>query len=251
MDYSNLDRKVPATKKRPSRSTKKRVVYFDKSNLELETNEDSDEASKKRRATALSFVREVSGNVSISAALMEIFIMSQDSVDLEKPTAAEFAIIWDAMKKMHVPSVIEGSADARPRREPSKATPLPPRADASAVSGPTPRRCPPLPAPPPASAQRSPSLAVANASAARPQCEPSKATPLPPPPAGVAAAPPPPPEHLGCCALIIFCVEIGQRGQTKRGVGIFFLIMELIRLYVCSVKRFSCFSQNKCTILNS
>ena len=76
MDYSNLDRKVPATKKRPSRSTKKRVVYFDKSNLELETNEDSDEASKKRRATALSFVREVSGNVSISAALMKIFLMS-------------------------------------------------------------------------------------------------------------------------------------------------------------------------------
>jgi hypothetical protein len=43
MDYSNSDRKVPATKKRPSRSAKKWVVYSDKSNLELESNEDSDE----------------------------------------------------------------------------------------------------------------------------------------------------------------------------------------------------------------
>jgi hypothetical protein len=43
---------------------------------------------------------------------MKIFLMSQDSVDLEKPTKAKFAIMWDAMKKMHEPSVIEGSAEA-------------------------------------------------------------------------------------------------------------------------------------------
>ena len=63
-------------------------------------------------ATALSFEREVPGNVSISAAVMELFLMSQDSIDLEKPTKAEFAIMWDAMKNMHEPSVIEGSAEA-------------------------------------------------------------------------------------------------------------------------------------------
>jgi hypothetical protein len=28
------------------------------------------------------------------------------------PTKAEFAIMWDAMGKMHEPSVIEGSAEA-------------------------------------------------------------------------------------------------------------------------------------------
>ena len=48
MDYSDSDRKVPATKKRPSRSAKKRVVYFDKSDSELESDEDGNEASKKR-----------------------------------------------------------------------------------------------------------------------------------------------------------------------------------------------------------
>jgi hypothetical protein len=158
MDYSDSNRKVPATKKRPSRSAKKRVVYFDKSDSELESDEDGNEASKKRSfkkkantepdllhlnsltqkktswpsqnqssgkenwvsdvkmgskaATALSFEREVPNNVSISAAVMKIFLMSQDSVDLEKPTKAEFAIMWYAMKKMHEPSVIEGSAEA-------------------------------------------------------------------------------------------------------------------------------------------
>jgi hypothetical protein len=48
MDYSGSDRKVPATKKRPSRSAKKRVVYFVKSDSELKSDEDGDEASKKR-----------------------------------------------------------------------------------------------------------------------------------------------------------------------------------------------------------
>ena len=70
------------------------------------------EASNKRRVTALSFEREVPSNVSISATIMKIFLMSQDSIDLEKPTKAKFAIMWDAMKKMHEPSVIEGSAEA-------------------------------------------------------------------------------------------------------------------------------------------
>jgi len=41
-----------------------------------------------------------SGNVSISAAIMKIFLMSQDSIDLEKPTKTEFTIMWDAMKKI-------------------------------------------------------------------------------------------------------------------------------------------------------
>jgi hypothetical protein len=141
-----LDRKVPATKKRPSRSTKKRVVYFDKSNSELESDEDGNEASKKRsfkkiantqpdllhlpgtsestqlftscaltpvinsllqkkkswssqcqssgkenwvgdvkmgskEATALTFESKEPDNVSISAAIMKIFLVSQDSVD--------------------------------------------------------------------------------------------------------------------------------------------------------------------------
>ena len=141
MDYSDSDRKVPATKKIPSRSAKKRVVYFDKSDSELESGEDGNEPSKKRSfkkiantepdllhlpgttestqlytsralapvtnslphektlwpsqrqssgkenwvsnvkmgskaVTALSFEKEVPGNVSISATLMKIFPMS-------------------------------------------------------------------------------------------------------------------------------------------------------------------------------
>jgi hypothetical protein len=48
MDNSDSGRKVPATKKLPSRSAKKRVVYFDKSDSELESDEDGDEAPKKR-----------------------------------------------------------------------------------------------------------------------------------------------------------------------------------------------------------
>jgi hypothetical protein len=48
MDYSDSDRKVPVTKKLPSRSVKKRVVYSDKSDSELECDEDSDKAPKKR-----------------------------------------------------------------------------------------------------------------------------------------------------------------------------------------------------------
>jgi len=43
---------------------------------------------------------------------MKIFLMTQDSIDLERPTKAKFVIMWDAMKKMHEPSVIEGSAEA-------------------------------------------------------------------------------------------------------------------------------------------
>ena len=39
-DCSDSDRKVSATKKIHSRSTKKRVVYFAKSDSELESNED-------------------------------------------------------------------------------------------------------------------------------------------------------------------------------------------------------------------
>jgi hypothetical protein len=45
---SDLDRKISATKKLTSRSAKKRVVYFTKSDLETESDEDSDEAPKKR-----------------------------------------------------------------------------------------------------------------------------------------------------------------------------------------------------------
>ena len=47
-DCSDSYRKVSATKKIPSWSTKKRVVYFAKSNSELESDEDGNEASKKR-----------------------------------------------------------------------------------------------------------------------------------------------------------------------------------------------------------
>jgi hypothetical protein len=47
-----------------------------------------------------------------SAAIMKIFLMTQDSIDLERPTKAKFAIMWDAMKKMHEPLVIKGSAEA-------------------------------------------------------------------------------------------------------------------------------------------
>jgi hypothetical protein len=131
-EWSLADVKVPATKKRPSRSAKKRVVYFDKSDLELESDEDGNEAPKNRSfkkkantenwvsnvkmgskaVTALSFEREVHSNVSISAIFMKIFLMSQDSIDLEKPTKTKFAIMWDAMKKMHKPLAIEGSAEA-------------------------------------------------------------------------------------------------------------------------------------------
>ena len=47
-----------------------------------------------------------------SDAVVDIFLMSPDSIDLERPTKAEFAIMWDAMNKMHEPSVIKGSAEA-------------------------------------------------------------------------------------------------------------------------------------------
>ena len=47
-DCSDLDRKVPVNKKLPSRSAKKRVVYSDKGDSELECDEDGDEAPKKR-----------------------------------------------------------------------------------------------------------------------------------------------------------------------------------------------------------
>jgi hypothetical protein len=48
-DCSDSDGMVSATKKRPSRSTKKRVVYFsNSSNSELEFDEDGNEAPKKR-----------------------------------------------------------------------------------------------------------------------------------------------------------------------------------------------------------
>ncbi len=43
---------------------------------------------------------------------MKIVLMTQDSIDLERPTKAKFVIIWDAMKKMHEPLVIEGSEEA-------------------------------------------------------------------------------------------------------------------------------------------
>ena len=41
------DRVVSSTKKLPSRSVKKRVVYFAKSDSELESDEDGDEASQE------------------------------------------------------------------------------------------------------------------------------------------------------------------------------------------------------------
>ena len=49
--------------------------------------------------------------MGLSAAVMKIFLMTQDSIDLERPTKA-ITMMWDAMKKMHEPSVIEGSAEA-------------------------------------------------------------------------------------------------------------------------------------------
>jgi hypothetical protein len=144
---------------------------------------------------------------------------------------------------------------ARPRREPSKATPLPP---------------------PPAGAAAGERAARADASAARPRAaappcrrrrrrarsdhrrrlSPTRQRPGPdasrakrrrcPPPAGAAAAPPPPPEHRGCCALPLIFVCGNCRGGKlfgEAGGWYIFLIMELLRLYVCNVKRFSCFSQ--------
>ena len=174
----------------------------------------------------------------------------------------------------------------RPDPETSRAKqaplpPLPAPPPESAQRDPTPRRCPPLPAPPPASACRSPpcrrhrrlarsaSRCVSGpnprryppcrrrrrrarntsrhvSSPAQTQAEQSDAA-APPLPA------PPPPEHLGFCALPFFVWKMGRGGKLfgEAGGWYVFFIMELIRLYVCSVKRLSCFSQNKCTILNS
>ena len=42
----------------------------------------------------------------------DIFIMSQDTIHLERPTEVEFTNMWDAMKRMDEPLVIKGSADA-------------------------------------------------------------------------------------------------------------------------------------------
>ncbi len=44
-------------------------------------------------------------NGSSSATIMDIFLMSPDSIHLERPTKAEFATMWDAVKKMHKPLV--------------------------------------------------------------------------------------------------------------------------------------------------
>ena len=77
MDYSNSDRKVPATKKRPSRSAKKWVSIPTRATWSWSPMRTAmSEVSNKRRVTALSFEKEVPGNVSISATLMKIFLMS-------------------------------------------------------------------------------------------------------------------------------------------------------------------------------
>ena len=171
-DCSNLDGKVSTTKKKrdkdgvallpqqPSRSAKKRAVYFTKSDSELESEDDNIKAPKKRsfkkKANAINSnsnkfklgpdadneemesedeekdskaapTPNIEGEVtrasppvdednesngSTSTAVMDIFLMSQDTIDLERPTKAEFVTMWNAVSKMHEPLVIEGSAEA-------------------------------------------------------------------------------------------------------------------------------------------
>ena len=109
------DRKHPARREEPCASPS---VDED---IEDENKEDDDGADKKDDDTPPEQLQQRprkksklarSGNGSISDAVMKIFLMTQDSIDLERPTKAKFAIMWDAIKKMHEPSVIEGSAEA-------------------------------------------------------------------------------------------------------------------------------------------
>ena len=170
---------------------------------------------------------------------------------------------WTPRRCPPLPAPPPASTQREPTRqrpspsEPSKATPLPPTLPAlppsasRRVSGPTPRRCPPLPALPPASAQRSLSSAVAKASVARPRREPSKATPLPPLLPAPPPPPPPPPEQLGCCALPFFVWKLGSGGNYFAKRLVFFFEIGTNTTLLRIVKRFSCFSQKKCTILNS
>ena len=89
--------------------------------IEDENKEDDDGADKKDDDTPPEQLQQRpckksklarSGNGSIPDAVTKIFLMTQDSIDLERPTKAKFEIMWDATKKMHKPSAIEGSAEA-------------------------------------------------------------------------------------------------------------------------------------------
>ena len=115
VDEYNHYRKHPARREVPCAS-----MSVDEDN-EDENKEDDDDADKKddntppeqlqqrpRKKSKLAW----SGNGSISAAVMKIFLVTQDSIDLERPTRAKFVILWDATKKMHEHSVIQGSAEA-------------------------------------------------------------------------------------------------------------------------------------------
>jgi len=115
VDEDDDDRKHPARREVPCASPS-----VDEDN-EDENKEDDDDADEKDGNTPPKQLQQRprkksklarSGNGSISAAVMKIFLMTQDSIDLERPTRAKFTILWDAMKKMHEPSVIEGSAEA-------------------------------------------------------------------------------------------------------------------------------------------
>ena len=50
-------------------------------------------------------------DVTIKTA-KDIFLMSQDTINLKRPTEVEFTNMWDAMNRMVKPSVIKGSAEA-------------------------------------------------------------------------------------------------------------------------------------------
>jgi hypothetical protein len=82
------------------------------SNCEPVDEDDDDRKHPARREVPCASPPVNEDNKDENDAVMKNFLMTQDSIDLERPTKAEFAIMWDAMKKMHESSVIEGSVEA-------------------------------------------------------------------------------------------------------------------------------------------
>jgi hypothetical protein len=104
VDEDNKDRKHLVRREVPCASPS---VDEDNKDENEEDDDDADEKDDDRPPKQLQqrprkkskLAGSGSGNGSISAAIIKIFLMTQDSIDLERPTKAKFTIMWDAMKK--------------------------------------------------------------------------------------------------------------------------------------------------------
>jgi hypothetical protein len=121
VDEDDDDRKHPARREVPCASPPVNEVNDDRKHHARqevpcasppvnEVNDDRKHPARREVPCTSPSVNE--DNEDENDAVMKIFLMAQDSIDLEKPTKTKFAIMWDAMKKMHEPLVIESSAEA-------------------------------------------------------------------------------------------------------------------------------------------